>query len=474
MTPQTTTTPPPARPRSPRSRRGERSGQRLVRLTAGLGSLGVLAALTAAAPTDAGPGRTGPGVPGSGVRLAAVTQPLAAPGPAGPGGFGAAAPAATPTPPFIGPTVPPAGTPVPSGGLPTFNLPPPPASTPAPAGPPGTPGPGGPPGSPGVVPSGPVVIDPADPGTPDPGPGGDPGADQGGPEKKPGRFDIPGQIRYAINNWIRGLTTSALNPVLDLLGRTVLTTPDVTRSGRVAGIWSMNAGIANTVYVLFVLAGAAIVMAHMSLQTSYTIKEVAPRLVVAFIAANASLSVAHEAIGFTNALSAALLGGGLSPAATEDALRRMLLEPVVSGGIFLVLMGLFSAVLALLLLLTYIGRVAVTVVLVAVAPLALCTHALAQTDGLARLWWRAFFGCLGIQLGQSLTLIVALRVFFNNGNDTLGLSPGGLLVNMLVACCLLVIMIRIPVWVSRLVFAPVFALRLTSVLASRRYRAGGP
>src|SRR5262249_19319337 len=380
---------------------------------------------------------------------------------AGRGGCGAAARGVSPTPPFIGPTVPSSGPPAPSGGPPTFNLPPT-ATAPVP------------PGSAEPVPSGPVVIDPADPGSPDPGPGpgGDPGADQGGPEKKPGRFDIPGQIRYAINNWIRGVTVSALNPVLDLLGRTVLTTPDVTRSGRVAGIWSMNAGIANTVFVLFVLAGAAVVMAHQSLQTSYTIKEVAPRLVVGFITANASLSLAHEAIGFANALSAALLGGGLSPAASEEALRRLLLQPVLSGGIFLILMGLFSAVLAVLLLVTYIIRVAVTVLLVAIAPLALCTHALAATDGLARLWWRAFFGCLGVQLGQSLTLIVALRVFFNNGNDTLGLTPGGLLVNMLVACCLLLIMIRIPVWVSRLVFAPTIALRLSAVLASRRYRAG--
>src|SRR5262249_8281725 len=51
-----------------------------------------------------------------------------------------------------------------------------------------------------------------------------------------------------------------------------------------------------------------------------------------------------------------------------------------------------------------------------------------------------------------LTLIIALRVFFNNGATTLGLTVGGTLVNVLITCCLLYILIRIPAWVARIVF----------------------
>jgi hypothetical protein len=318
--------------------------------------------------------------------------------------------------------------------------------------------------------AGPVVIDPTGPGAPaaDTSPTGDP-AWGGGAERKPGRFDVPGQVRYAINNWFRGLVVSALNPVLDLLGRTVLATPDVTASGRVAGIWSMTRGVANTVFVLFVVAGGAVVMSYETLQTRYAMKQVAPRLVVAFVAANASLFVVGEGIGFANALSAALLGQGLSPEATADALRAMLLEPLNGGGIFLTLMGLVCAVLAVVLLAGYVIRVALVVLLVAVAPLALVTHAAPHTDGLGRLWWRAILGCFAVQVGQSLTLIVALRVFFNNGNATLGLGAGGALVNFLIACCLLYLLIRIPVWASRLVFAPTGVQRRSTLAGIAKY-----
>ena len=155
----------------------------------------------------------------------------------GPSGF----PPPTSSPPFIGPTIP----------------------TTIPTSPP--------------VPSGPVVVDPGDPGarTPEPTATEDPGV--GGVEKKPGRFDIPAQVRYAIDNWFRNLVIAAWNPILDLLGHTLLATPDVTQSGRVASIWSMNAGIANTVFVLFVILGGAVVMSHDTLQTRHTLKEIAPR-----------------------------------------------------------------------------------------------------------------------------------------------------------------------------------------------------
>jgi hypothetical protein len=357
---------------------------------------------------------------------------------------------------------------------------------PPPAGPAGTPPLTAPttpttPTVPSVLPSagpsaGPIVIDPTGPGVPtaDTSPSGEAGSgvgagSGGGAEQKPGRFDVPGQVRYAINNWFRGLVVSALNPVLNLLGHTVLATPDVTASGRVAGIWSMTRGVANTVFVLFVVAGGAVVMSYETLQTRYTMKEVAPRLVVAFVAANVSLSVVGEGIGFANALSAALLGQGLSPEATADALRAMLLEPLSGGGIFLTLMGLVCAVLAVVLLAGYVIRVALVVLLVAVAPLALTAHASPHTDGLGRLWWRAILGCLAVQVGQSLTLIVALRVFFNNGSTTLGLSAGGALMNFLIACCLLYLLIRIPVWASRLVFASTGVQRRSTLAGIAKY-----
>jgi len=60
--------------------------------------------------------------------------------------------------------------------------------------------------------------------------------------------------------------------------------------------------------VLFVMAGGFIVASRETLQTSYGLKEIAPRVVVAGVAANVSLLVAGKAIEAVNALTAAIAG----------------------------------------------------------------------------------------------------------------------------------------------------------------------
>ncbi|WP_394619962.1 hypothetical protein JNUCC0626_12915 [Lentzea sp. JNUCC 0626] len=49
----------------------------------------------------------------------------------------------------------------------------------------------------------------------------------------------------------------------------------------------------------------------------------------------------------------------------------------------------------------------------------LVCHGLDLSGGIARWWWRAFAGVLGIRVGQSLALIAALRVFFAEGGFTI-------------------------------------------------------
>jgi len=241
--------------------------------------------------------------------------------------------------------------------------------------------------------------------------------------------------------------------VLTLLGATLLATPDVT-GGRVGDLWLVSLGIANTCFVLFVLAGGIVVMGHETVQTRYAVKDIAPRLVVGAIAANVSLALAGVGIGLANALSSALLGQGVDAHSATAVLRQLALAPLDTGGIFLTLLGLVVAVLAVVLLLTYLIRVAVLVLLIAAAPLALVCHALPQTEGAARLWWRAYVGCLTIQVGQSLVLVTAVRVFFAaDGHAALGLTASGSLVDVLLACCLLYVLVKIPSWVGRAVFS---------------------
>ena len=89
------------------------------------------------------------------------------------------------------------------------------------------------------------------------------------------------------------------------------------------------------------------------------------------------------------------------------------------GGLFVIFMALALVVMLVIVMLTYIVRVTLTVILLAAAPLLLMCHALPQTEGIALWWWKAFGGVLAIQVGQSLALIAAIKLFFWPGGITL-------------------------------------------------------
>jgi len=312
------------------------------------------------------------------------------------------------------------------------------------------------PGSSGTTGEGPPPIQVGPPGTttstaPASGSGG---TVSGGTQSSPGLFDITGHIEAAIDDWFRSLVTDALDPVLTLLGHTLLATPNVTAQSRVGQLWRTAEGIADSFLVLFVLAGGAIVMGYETFQTRTALRDVLPRIVVAAIAVNASLGLAGLAISTADSLSAAVLGQGVDAANAAVVLRQLILGSLASGGIFVVLLGGVVAVLAVVLLATYVVRLALVILLVVAAPICLVCHALPQTEGLAKLWWRAFSGTLAVQVAQSLVLITALRVFLASGGPAnLGIASTGGVVDLLVSACLCWVLVKIPGWVSRVVFS---------------------
>jgi len=251
----------------------------------------------------------------------------------------------------------------------------------------------------------------------------------------------------AINAFFGDLVTSALNPLLKLLGQTLLTTPSVDSLPRVGQLWENSREIAVAVYALVILAAGVLVMAYETVQTRHSIKEIAPRLVTAFLTANLSLISCTKIVSFADALSTAVLGQGTDPKAAASTLTALVLNAVTNGDIFLVFIGLGLAGILLALLIGYVIRVAATVILIAAAPLALMCHALPQTEGVARWWWRAFTGVLAIQLAQSLTLVAAMNVFLTKGGFTFFGPTADGLVNLIVTIALLYILLKIPFWI---------------------------
>lgn len=268
-------------------------------------------------------------------------------------------------------------------------------------------------------------------------------------------FDLACHAEHAINGWFKNLAKSAINPIFDLLGKTLLATPRLDRTPQAASLWSGTLVVANSLFVLAVLAGGLILMGHQSVQTSYTVKDIAPRLVIGVVLANISLLLIGHAIDFANGLSAALLGQGINPAQAAGQMKKILLHAINPADIeiFVILMVIGAVVLGTVLTLINVIRVMLTILLIAAAPLALACHALPQTEGLAKLWWRAFFGVLFIQVGQALVFITAMRVFFTTDSISwFGVRTPGDQIGLWIVECLLYILIRIPSWISRMVW----------------------
>jgi hypothetical protein len=169
-----------------------------------------------------------------------------------------------------------------------------------------------------------------------------------------GVLDLSCHVAGAVDSWFNGLVTSAVSPLFALIGRTLLTTPQAGQFATVRSLWTGSLAVADAGYVLLVLAGGIIVMGHQTVQT-WAVKDIAPRLVVGFLAANLSLPLASRAIALADGLSAAIAGQSLDPARAGAMLRSLTLRVLSSGGMFFVLLALFAVALVLVLAVVFVA-----------------------------------------------------------------------------------------------------------------------
>ncbi|GAA4224203.1 hypothetical protein GCM10022254_03160 [Actinomadura meridiana] len=326
--------------------------------------------------------------------------------------------------------------------------PPQPSATPSLTSPPAAPV--APSASPSVVPS-----------TAPDGPGG--GTSTGDDDEDGcGWADLGCKAREAITGWFQTLASGALEPVMGTLAATQFATPEIGSGPmkRAEQIWGTSLVIADTCFVLLVTFAGVMLMAGQTITGETSPSQIIPRMVLAFIAMNTSLVWIGYGIQFVNGLASAILMNGtdkIDPDQAGGVLAGGIEASINTGGAFYTIVSLITVVLATILLFQYVMRLAITMVLVGLAPVALMFHALPLTDGLARLWWRGISGTLAIQVCQSFVFITALRLLLSQDGDTdqffVGLpTKQADLVDLLLIIALLFILIRIPRWVARTVW----------------------
>ncbi|MFI9597930.1 hypothetical protein [Nonomuraea sp. NPDC052265] len=284
-------------------------------------------------------------------------------------------------------------------------------------------------------------------------------------------MDIGCKINQAMNGWFTSLVTDAINPAFVLVGSVLLAAPPPMMLERVQELSGHVRLVANALLVLMVLAGGVIVMAYGSAQTSTTLGEVIPRLVVAVIALNTSLTICQYAIELANAMVTALLGDGVDGQRAGNLIAAKvdgLIKDPRGTLLFLVLLVGVAALMGFLLAFIGIIRVTLLLFLIIAAPLALLCHALPQTEGIAKLWWRSLSGLLALQILQALGLILAFKLFLTDSAAAYPLRPAApgtgdavealvkptanRALDALIVIGVLFVLIKIPGWVARTIW----------------------
>ncbi|WP_203862817.1 hypothetical protein [Plantactinospora mayteni] len=252
-----------------------------------------------------------------------------------------------------------------------------------------------------------------------------------------------------------------LNALWELLSVTAFVSPDVTTLPQVTAFASTSLHIVNVCYVLAFLWAAVLVMGRDTIQSQVGPGELIPRLVIGLIAANFAIPICSTVIGLANALTAALTSQDITAPGSMQHLRNTTVSALggqtgaTAIGFLLLLIGLLIAVLTGALLVQWIIRLGFLVIAVGISPIALALHGTPQTEGAAKLWWRAILGTLGTVALQAVALHTTLRVFLAPDSNLLVLGlpvPGGepaAVMNLLIVVCLLWGVVKIPGLMSR-------------------------
>ncbi|GAB3147228.1 hypothetical protein GCM10027290_30190 [Micromonospora sonneratiae] len=257
-----------------------------------------------------------------------------------------------------------------------------------------------------------------------------------------------------IIQWLIGVVLDCLNAVFKLITHVLLATPKVTALPQVQALTGRSIWIVDTVFVLvFVAAGTMVMVSGGNERSQYTVKELAPRLVVSFVAAHFSQLLCGELIDLANAVTGAISEGnydGDSAFAVIQTHIRTGRDPTAPV-LYLVLVVIITVLIAVTTF-QLIGRFVALLVMTTVAPLALACHAIPALEGIAQTWWRAYGGCLVIPSAQAFTLTAGQWMLLDSSHmlPVLGLplEPGGV-ANLVIVIVLLWTTVKIPGLVGR-------------------------
>ncbi|GAB3712730.1 hypothetical protein GCM10028793_47970 [Nocardiopsis oceani] len=264
-----------------------------------------------------------------------------------------------------------------------------------------------------------------------------------------GRLDYPCRAGVTFYEWVAGFIGDAIEFTITLAALPALATPPPTDGIRT--IWGEHLAVANSLYVLVIITAGILLMSYQSVQTSAGAKELLPRVVLGFIAANSSFLLVEMMRELANGIALSMLDGAATLDNVTETLARVFGNPRGEALVLLLLM-VVGSLLSFFFMLAAILRIVLWILLTAIAPLALACHALPQTEVLARLWWRAMGALMIIQIAQAVVLRLMVVLFLSRNAAPDFIEAAENVVDVLLIICAMYVMVRIPFWAFKQVF----------------------
>lgn len=184
-------------------------------------------------------------------------------------------------------------------------------------------------------------------------------------------------------------------------------------------------------YALMIVVGGFIIMSQEALQTRYSIREIAPRLIVGFVLSGLAVTICYEAFRINWSIVGAFLdtpAGSIPEAGAEteefeEEFSQLGWSEEMTAADFLLatVYKLVCIVAVAILLVTTILRNIAWFFVVALSPAALACHGLPVTERFAVYWWRMLGACLASSIGQAILIWIYLEMtgslYFGMIND---------------------------------------------------------
>lgn len=260
-------------------------------------------------------------------------------------------------------------------------------------------------------------------------------------------------------SWLAARLTDVLGWLLSALTSTFFTSPDVTGLPQVRGLADRSAGVVAAVFVLAILVAGVLSMTHGSLQVTYQVKDLLPRLVTGLGLSGFALPLCRGLIELANAVTTALIGQAAAGPRVVEFVKVQLTavnrDPAAQA--LAAVITLMIVVLIFQLLLSLLVRIATLLVVAGLGPVALACYALPQTQPAAVLWWRSLLGVLVTPALQGIAFTVGVDLLLDPSHNLVPMtgisgitgSSGTTVINLFFVACLLMLTVRIPRLVTR-------------------------